>query len=171
MFILASVFFRYDRPMTQLRDWTGASIDAPTHIQVGTSAFVLNSEGKLLLQQRADNRHWAMPGGRLDPGETISDCAVREMFEETGLRVKIKRLIGVYSDPQQYMLAQNRNGKIVQMVNCCFECEIIGGEMRLSDESIDIGFFDIQNLPQPMLLTHLVRIEDAQRRYAGSFVR
>jgi ADP-ribose pyrophosphatase YjhB (NUDIX family) len=157
--------------MTQLRDWTGAPIDAPTQIQVGTSAFVLNSEGKLLLQQRDDNRHWAMPGGRLDPGETISDCAVREVFEETGLRVKIKRLIGVYSDPQQYMLAQNRHGKIVQMVNCCFECEIIGGEMKLSDESIDIGFFDTQNLPQPMLLNHLVRIEDAQKRDTGSFVR
>jgi ADP-ribose pyrophosphatase YjhB (NUDIX family) len=145
-----------------LLDWTGAPVATPpTRIQVGTSAFVLNERGQLLLQRREDNGHWAMPGGRLDPGEDLQTCAIREVFEETGLRVRIVRLIGVYSNPAEYMIAQYRDG-VVQMVNACFECAITGGELTISDESTDIGFFDLDALPNPLLLTHKVRVADAR---------
>jgi ADP-ribose pyrophosphatase YjhB (NUDIX family) len=147
-------------------DWTGASIDAaPTRIQVGTSAYVLNAQGQLLLQRREDNGHWAMPGGRLDLGEDLQTCAVREVFEECGLHVRITRLVGMYSDPRKFMIAQYKDG-VVQMVNVCFACEIIGGALAISDESTDIGFFDLDALPGPLLLTHIVRIADARRNSA-----
>jgi ADP-ribose pyrophosphatase YjhB (NUDIX family) len=150
-----------------LRDWTGAIVTStPTRIQVGTSAYVLNQAGQLLLQKREDNSHWAMPGGRLDAGEDLRACALREVFEETGLRVEIKRLIGVYSDPQQFMIASYSDG-VVQMVNVCFECEVTGGELALSHESTDIGFFDLDALPEPMLLTHTIRIADARAASAA----
>jgi ADP-ribose pyrophosphatase YjhB (NUDIX family) len=147
---------------TPLRDWTGAPVDAmPNKIQAGTSALILNAHGQILLQQREDNQHWAMPGGRLDPGEDLRTCCIREVFEETGLRVEIKRLIGVYSDPRQFMIARYPDGNITQMLNVCFECVIIGGELTLSHESLQLGFFDLDALPEPMLLTHRVRIADA----------
>jgi glycerol-1-phosphatase len=154
------------------RDWTGAIVETlPTRIQVGTSAYVRNAAGQLLLQQRADNGHWAMPGGRLDPGEDLSTCAVREVREETGLEVRVLRLIGVYSNPCEFMLATYPDGNSAQMVNACFECEITGGELRMSDESTAIGFFDLDALPQPLLLTHIARIRDAGAGRGEAFVR
>ncbi len=145
------------------RDWTGAIVETmPTRIQVGTSAYVLNAEGALLLQRREDNGHWAMPGGRLDAGEDLQTCVVREVLEESGLQVRVARLIGLYSNPREFMLAQYPDG-IVQMVNACFECVIIGGELTISTESTDIGFFDLDALPEPLLLTHKIRIADAEK--------
>lgn len=153
-------------------DWTGALVDQlPKHIQVGASAFILNDQGKLLLQQREDNRHWAMPGGRQDVGESIAQTCTREVWEETGFHVNIKRLIGVYSDPAQFMIARYPDGKVVQMINVCFECTIAGGQMTLSPESVDIGFYDLQALPSPILLTHKIRIEDALAHSSTAFVR
>jgi ADP-ribose pyrophosphatase YjhB (NUDIX family) len=154
-----------------LRDWTGAPVaHMPQHITVGTSAFVRDADGRLLLQRREDNGHWAMPGGRLDPGEDLQTCAVREVFEETGLRVRIVRLIGVYSDPRQFSIASYPDGSQTQTVNACFECEIVGGELTISHESTALDFYDINALPTPLLRTHEIRIADALRA-AAPFVR
>lgn len=156
----------------ELRDWTGAIIEhLPNKIQVGASAVVFDASGKLLLQLRSDNRHWAMPGGRLDPGEDIQTCAIREVFEETGLHVRVLRVVGLYSDPYQFMIARYPDGNTTQMFNVCFECEITGGELTLSDESLEIGFFDVTALPEPLLFTHKPRIADALARRTEPFVR
>lgn len=154
------------------RDWTGAIIDTlPSTIQPGASAVVFNAQRQLLLQRRADNGHWAMPGGRLDPGEDIQTCAIREVREETGLEVRIVRLVGVYSDPYQHMIARYPNGVVTQLLNLCFECEIVGGVLTLSDESTDLGFFDVNALPEPLLLTHRPRIVDALAKRLEPYVR
>jgi ADP-ribose pyrophosphatase YjhB (NUDIX family) len=159
-------------PSGPWRDWTGAPVETlPTRIQVGTSAYVRNAAGQLLLQQRADNKHWAMPGGRLDVGEDLTACAIREVLEETGLEVRVLRLIGVYSNPREFMIATYPDGGSAQMVNICVECAVTGGELRMSDESIAIGWFDLDALPRPLLLTHIPRIRDAGDRRAEGFVR
>lgn len=155
-----------------MRDWTGAVVEKlPSTIQPGASAVVFNAQRQLLLQRRADNGHWAMPGGRLDPGEDIQTCAIREVREETGLEVRIVRLVGVYSDPYQHMIARYPNGVVTQLLNLCFECEIVGGVLKLSDESTEIGFFDVAALPQPLLLTHSLRIADALTRSSEPYLR
>jgi len=157
---------------TLLYDWTGAPLDRPPdRIQYGASAFILNERGHLLLQLRRDNRHWAMPGGRQDVGESIAQTCLREVWEETGLRVRIKRLIGIYTDPTQYLIARYPGGDVVQICNVCFECEIIGGQIAISPESVDIGFYPLDALPVPMLLTHKIRIQDALARAGHPFVR
>lgn len=157
---------------TPLYDWTGAPINRlPDHIQVGASAFILNDEGKLLLQLRQDNRHWAMPGGRQDLGESIAQTCIREVHEETGLHVRITRLIGVYSDPTQFMIACYPSGDVVQMCNLCFECAIVGGQLARSPESVAVGFYDLDALPSPLLLTHRIRIQDALARSPDAWVR
>jgi len=155
-----------------LYDWTGAPLDRlPDRIQYGASAFILNERGYLLLQMRQDNRHWAMPGGRQDIGESIAQTCLREVWEETGLRVRIKRLIGVYTDPTQYLIARYPGGDVVQICSMCFECEIIGGQITISPESVEIGFYPLDALPQPMLLTHKIRIQDALAQSGHPFIR
>jgi 8-oxo-dGTP pyrophosphatase MutT (NUDIX family) len=154
-----------------LYDWTGAPVARwPQRIQYGASAFILNDQGHLLLQLRRDNRHWAMPGGRQDVGESIAQTCIREVWEETGLHVRIKRLIGVYSDPAGFMIARYGD-EVVQMGNLCFECEIVGGQLTCSPESLDIGFFPLDALPQPLLLTHKIRIQDAITKAEQPYIR
>ena len=72
----------------------------PEAIHVAASGIVFNSEGEILLERRADNGWWGLPGGHIDIGESIGQAAVREIREETGVRTKVKRLVGIYSDPQ-----------------------------------------------------------------------
>ncbi len=155
-----------------LYDWTGAPVDRlPDRIQCSASAFILNERGHLLLQLRQDNRHWAMPGGRQDVGESITQTCVREVWEETGLRVRVKRLIGIYSDPTQFLVARYPGGEVVQICNMCFECEIIGGQLTISSESADIGFYPPDALPEPVLPAHKIRIQDALAGALQPFLR
>jgi len=153
-------------------DWIGQPIaEFPQKIQPGASAFVLNDKRELLLQKRSDNGHWCMPGGRMDPGESIAQTCVREVWEETGLRVRIVRLIGVYSDPRDYAIATYPDGNMHQLISLSFECAITGGELTLSHEGTELGFYPLDALPQPMLLTHKIRIADALRLASETIVR
>jgi ADP-ribose pyrophosphatase YjhB (NUDIX family) len=107
----------------------------------------------------------------MDPGESIAQTCVREVWEETGMRVCVKRLIGVYSDPREFAIATYPDGAMNQLISLSFECEIIGGELTLSHEGTEVGFYPLDALPEPILLTHKLRIEDALRRNAEAIVR
>ena len=64
------------------------------------SAAIFNPTGqKVLLTRRTDNGRWCLPGGAMDPGESAAECCAREVLEETGLIVRVGKLIGVYSTP------------------------------------------------------------------------
>jgi len=83
-----------------------------------------------LLLRRSDGENlWGFPGGAIEPGERAADAVVREVREETGLDVEPVALIGVYSSPE-YAFAYP-NGDQVQPVTVFFECQVIGGELRL----------------------------------------
>ena len=68
-------------------------------IRLGCSAAILDEQGKILLTRRADNGQWCLPGGRMEPGESAAEACEREVFEETGSRVRVQRLVCVYSHP------------------------------------------------------------------------
>jgi len=70
----------------------------PTELGLSVSAMVWRGH-EILLMRRSDNGHWGLPGGFVELGESVSDAARREVFEETGWTVELGRLIGVYSDP------------------------------------------------------------------------
>jgi 8-oxo-dGTP pyrophosphatase MutT (NUDIX family) len=159
-------------PTKQFYDATGQPLnEMPHRIAASASAFVLDAQGRILLQKREDNGYWGMPAGHADVGESITETAMRETFEETGFVVRIDRLVGVYSDPTQFNVMRYPDGGITQFVNLCFACTIIGGEMQISDESTDIGFFALDALPQPMLESHKIRIADAAANQIAAFVR
>lgn len=128
-------------------------------IRVGCSAVIRNNDGRVLLTRRRDNGQWCLPSGGMDAGESPSETILREVFEETGLRVRVKRLAGVYSDPNQLVMYQD--GNKVQIVALHFEAEITGGTPGLSDETSDFGWFSLEEMDgMEMLGHHKKRIED-----------
>ena len=157
---------------SRLVDATGAPIhELPDKIRPGTSGVIFNGSGEVLLQKRSDNGWWGLPGGGVDIGESVERCVVREVFEETGLHVTVKRLIGIYSDPKHYSVMSYPGGDSVQYVSACFECEARTGELRISDESTDIGYFAVDSLPDDTLLSSRLRIKDALAHRTVPFIR
>lgn len=71
-----------------------------TTLVPATSAVIFDAEGRVLLHRRADNGLWSRPGGAMEIGETVKQCVVREVLEETGLDVRPTALVGIYSDPR-----------------------------------------------------------------------
>ena len=143
----------------------------PKVIRPGTCAAVFNERGEILLQQRSDNGFWSMPGGAIDPGESVEQGVLREVWEETGLHVRVVRLVGVYSDPRNYMITHYPGGDIVHNVSLCFVCERVAGTLQLSDESTDIGYFPVETLPAPMMPSHLIRLQDVLAQQREPFIR
>lgn len=84
----------------------------------------------------------------------------REVFEETGLRIRVIRLAGIYSDPNKLVVYPD--GNQAHIIVLSFKAEIIGGEIGGSDETTDWGFFSQQRAESlGMLVGHLERIRDS----------
>ncbi len=130
-------------------------------LRVGCSAAIFDAaREKVLLTQRTDNGRWCLPGGGLDPGESVEEACIREVWEETGLHVRVTRLIGVYSDPNQLVLYND--GYKAFFVVMSFEAEIVGGELGLSDETTAFGYFSLAEMDSmPMHGRHQQRVVDA----------
>ncbi|HFZ8993300.1 TPA: NUDIX hydrolase [Citrobacter freundii] len=111
---------------------------------------IILKEGKLLLVQESDDGGWSLPGGWADVGDSPSVAIIREVREETGLQVRVSRLLGVWD--------RNQHGHppypwhVYKMI---FLCEVIGGELAISHESLDTRFFDPEYLPE-LSLTRIV---------------
>ncbi len=80
----------------------------------------------------------------MESGESAAEACEREVWEETGLKVRVTRLIGVYSNPDQLIIY--KDGNKVFMVVMSFEAEIIEGEIGLSDETTDFGYFSLAEM-------------------------
>lgn len=112
------------------------------------SAIVLDDQDRILLHRRRDNNRWALPGGVMELGESLSDCAVREVKEETGLDVDVTGIVGVYSDPKHVFAYDD--GEVRQEFSICFTTRLVGGELGASDESFELAFFrpdEVETLP------------------------
>jgi len=119
---------------------------------LGAFAVIFDSSANVLLCHRTDRDMWNLPGGRVEIGETPSDAVVREVLEEVGLRVRVQRLIGVYSVPRKKDLVFS------------FQCAPIGGVLGTSDEADRVGWFSRTSIPGNTLPRHIERIEDAYAR-------
>ncbi len=120
------------------------------------SAVVVNPDGEILLGQRADNGRWALIAGTVDPGEQPAAALVREVYEETGVRVAVDRLAGVALHPTNYP-----NGDSCQYLNVWFRCHPVEGTARVNDdESLAVGWFRLDRLPEIHPFTRL-RIDTA----------
>lgn len=135
-----------------------AKVDHDLIMMPTVTGIVRNDQGEILLQQRSDDGRWNMPGGIIEPGEEPADAVIREVREETGFEVVVERLAGVYGGPAT--VGQYPNGDRYAMINITFVCRIVGGEMlRENEESLAVGFYPVDGLPETLLPRHRIRIE------------
>lgn len=148
----------------------GDRIGAQGKIRLGCSAAIFDEQGHILLTKRQDNGQWCLPSGGMEPGESVAEACEREVFEETGLSVRVKRFVGVYSHPDQ-LTVYSKTDKF-QIVALHFEAEIVGGELGLSDETSDFGYFTMEEIEKlEMLGRHRERIVDTMANQNEAFIR
>lgn len=115
------------------------------------TGFIRDEEGRLLMVLHTDRRIWVLPGGCMDPGETPADALVREVWEETGLRVEPIALRGVFSGPE--FLVRYANGDEAIYVMTVFECRVMSGRPRPDGvETLEVRYFtgrELATLPTP----------------------
>lgn len=140
-------------------------------IRLGCVAAVFDARReKVLLTQRADNGQWCLPGGGMDAGETASEACERELWEETGLRGQVARLVGIYSDPNRLVLYPD--GRKVQIVALVFEVIVQEGQPQLSPETTAVGYFGLEDaLNLELFSNHAERIRDAFTPESGVFIK
>ena len=109
---------------------------------------ILSQSGKILLQKRADKGTWGLPGGALELGESALEALVREFYEETGVEVRVEKLLNVYTKYSDGY----PNGDEAQVLTILY---LVSSETSISinfftsDETLELGFFDhsdIQNI-------------------------
>ncbi|TMA51020.1 MAG: DUF882 domain-containing protein, partial [Deltaproteobacteria bacterium] len=132
-------------------------------IRPGVSAVILGPEG-VLLQHRSDNYLWGLPGGAVEPGESVREALAREVREETGLEVEPLRLVGVYSSPEHHQIITYPDGNVIHYVSSCFECRITGGTIACGPESLACAWFDPERLPPDLMPISSIRIRDTLAR-------
>jgi 8-oxo-dGTP pyrophosphatase MutT (NUDIX family) len=139
-------------------------------VRPSVSALIFDRQGRLLLQQRSDGGQWGLPGGSVEIGESVADAVVREVHEETGLTVSVRRLVGVYSEPG-LQVVRYPSGHVWHYVNVCFECATRSGRLTTCDETLALQYFEPGRLPTTLLPNHRIRIRDARARRAAAFIR
>ncbi|MGW6879257.1 NUDIX hydrolase [Streptomyces goshikiensis] len=123
------------------------------------SAVVVDEGGRVLLQRRTDNGMWALPGGKMDLGESIGECAIRETFEETGVTVEITGIVGTYTNPGHVFAYSD--GEVRQEFSICLLARPTGGTLRASDESFEVAWFAQDAIDDlPMVPSIRKRIND-----------
>jgi 8-oxo-dGTP diphosphatase len=120
-----------------------------TDFQIAVTARALITRGDELLLVSNEGKIWYTPGGRLNPGESLQDCLRREVYEETGLHVKVGNLVHVF----EYWEAEHRRHK----VECYFLAELEAGELDGAWKDIDgpvsqIRFFSPADLKDGALV-------------------
>lgn len=114
--------------------------------------ILVNEKNEILLQKRSDFNSWGLPGGAMEFGESAEEACVREFLEETGLKVKVKSLLGVSTNFIQHY----PNGDVAQAVVIEFIVELIEKtDEQGSSETLDLGYFSRDKLPSIFNKQHL----------------
>jgi 8-oxo-dGTP pyrophosphatase MutT (NUDIX family) len=148
----------------------GERISRHGKIRLGCSASIFDEQGRIFLTRRADNSQWCLPGGGMESGESVTEACEREVWEETGLRIHVKRLVGVYSHPDQLVVYPD--GNKAHIVALHFEAEVIGGTPALSNETTDFGYFTLDELQRMEFLDrHKERVFDTLERHLETLIK
>jgi 8-oxo-dGTP pyrophosphatase MutT (NUDIX family) len=105
-----------------------------------SSVLAVDGQGRLLLQRRRDTGQWAIPMGKQEFGETVTQCAIRETAEETGVTTEITGLLGIYSDPG-HVVYYDSDGETRQEFEIIFTGRPASGAPAVNDEATDVRWF------------------------------
>ena len=112
----------------------------------GVAAVIRDPSDSVLLQ-RSKEGVWNLPAGAVDPGETIAQAMIREVFEETGLTVRPVRLLGVIGAGPCHRITY-KNGDVIESVTTVLLCEHIAGRLKpQDDETVKLQFFPPAEMP------------------------
>ncbi len=161
--------FLYNVLMTQII--YGERISKQAKLRLGCSAVLFDEKHtKVLLTRRADNGMWCLPGRMINAGESLTEGCEREVWEETGLCVRVIRLTGVYSDPNHVVVYPDGNQAYVVVLN--LEVELLSGEPGLSNETTGVNWFPVSEAMKLVLFhDHSQLIRDAVAGQAAAFIR
>ncbi|MEW6697059.1 MAG: HAD-IIA family hydrolase [Bacillota bacterium] len=158
-------------PTITLRSWAKPPYAWPETVEPAVAAVIFDGNGRILLIKRVDFSAWGLPTGHIEPGETVQEAIIREVGEETGLQVKVRRYIGVYSNPAS-MVVSHPSGKVSHYITSCMECQMIGGHVRADGvETAEVAFFELDNLPTNLLTLHVEWLKDALDRNNAGVIR
>ncbi len=110
--------------------------------------------------------YWALPGGRVDLGETVEQTIVREVKEETGLDIAVLSKIGDYHEQGV------QDGVEYDYHPACFLVEVIGGKIRKQESEIqDVKLFSLTEIPKPLAFEHAQMIKDYVTKHGAKAVK
>jgi 8-oxo-dGTP diphosphatase len=122
------------------------------------TAIIPYPQNKILLIKRSTPPfvgYWALPGGRVDPGETVEQTIVREVKEETGLDVTVVSKVGEYHEQGV------QGGFEYDYYPACFLVKVVGGEIKKQESEIEeIKLFSLNAVPKPLAFEHAQMIKD-----------
>jgi 8-oxo-dGTP pyrophosphatase MutT (NUDIX family) len=117
----------------------------PNSLVPAAGVLAVDQVGRLLLQRRRDTGQWAIPMGKQELGETVTQCAVRETEEETGVKVEVTGLLGIYSDPG-HVVYYTSDGETRQEFEIILLGRPVSGEPRANDEASAAAWFTVAEL-------------------------
>ena len=123
--------------------------------RVTVDAVIIKNNSIILIRRKNEpfKNFWALPGGFVEYNETVEHAVIREAREETGLDVKVVKLIGVYSEP-----GRDPRGHTVSVV---FLCSVVGGDLKADTDAEDAREFNINSLPDELAFDHGKILRDA----------
>lgn len=130
-----------------------------TKYNIGSFVVGFDKKCRVLLSHRHDLDIWNLPGGGVENGELPDEAAIRETREETGLKVKIKELVGIYGKPHRDELAFVFVGKVV------------GGKLKVTAESDNNRYIKIKKIPVNTFPKHVERIWDEEKNQEKALFR
>lgn len=148
----------------------GERLGRQGEIRLGCSAAIFDEQGRVFLTRRTDNGQWCLPGGRMESGESVAEACEREVLEETGLHVRVKRLVGVYSHPDQLVIYPD--GNKAHIVALHFEAEVVGGQPDVSNETTGFGYFTLTEIETlEMMGRHRERVLDSLEKRSQALIK
>jgi len=124
-------------------------------IILNAATTIIERDGKILLQRRTDNGKWGLIGGLLEMNETYQEAAIREAREETGLEVQLESFLGIFHNHNMVW----SNGDAAHVVTAFFNASIISGEPRIDEESFELRFFGMEELPELFAEDHIAALD------------
>ncbi len=110
------------------------------------NVIVVNDRGEILMICRTDNCNWGVPGGGMDLGESITNTAIRETREETGITCEITGLVGIYTNPR-HVIRYTSNDEVRQEFSIVFTARPVSGRLRASNESSEAQWVSPATVP------------------------